>query len=68
MKVKNQILTNEINELRSIVNKYNSERPSTSISPRQCIKTINISKTPSCRVMAFSKAQMLLVSVYIPFK
>jgi len=65
IKVKNELLSDEVNKLKVIIDEVKTGRPSTTtISSQKCIKTIPISKHSSCRVMAFNKNKMLLVSVY----
>lgn len=65
-KVKNQSLCAEVKKLKTIIEILNNNQPIKASGPtysRRCLKKINLCKTPSCRVMAFNKHNMLLVSL-----
>lgn len=63
-KVKNQHLIAENERLKSVIEKSKSGLSSTTgpTTFRLCLKKINLCKNPSCRVMAFNKNTMMLVS------
>lgn len=67
MKVNNELLKEEVKRLKANIGNMKCGQLSTEVSPRQHIKTITISKNPSCRVMAFNKNAMMLVNVYTLF-
>lgn len=63
-KVKNESLCVEVKKLKTIIEGLNNNQPINVNGPtymRQCLKKISLCKTPSCRVMAFNKHNMLLV-------
>jgi hypothetical protein len=64
-KVKATFLDSEVKRLKTIVNAEIQNKASTSgpTTLRQCIKKINICKNQGCRVMAFNKNNMMMVSV-----
>jgi len=64
-KVKASYLDNEVKRLKSLVDNEVHHKPSTSgpTAIRQCLKKINLCKNQGCRVMAFNKNNMMLVSV-----
>lgn len=57
-------LDKEVKRLKTAVDEEAFDRPSTSgpTAIRQCIKKINLCKNKGCRVLAFNKANMMLVS------
>lgn len=67
-KAKNDYLVNEVNKLKCVIEEMkaghksivNSTNSSNLI--RKCLKHIHLCKTRGCRVMAFNKNSMLLVS------
>lgn len=62
-KVKNDLLSNELEKLKKIIADSKSDQPCSSgpTSIRQCIKKVNLCKDAGCRVMAYNKHNMLLV-------
>lgn len=65
-KAKYEYAATEVKKLRVLVESQKHGLPSSSnqTSNRQCLKKINLSKTNAgCRVMAFNKSKMLLVSI-----
>lgn len=65
-KVKNESLCAEVNKLKTIIERLNNNEPINFSGPthaRQCLKKISLCKSPSCRVVAFNKHNMLLVSM-----
>jgi len=64
-KVRAEILDTEVKRLNTIKHKELSSNASANglNVPPSCIKTINICKNQSCRVMAFNKNDLMLVSV-----
>jgi len=64
-KVKATFLDHEVKRLKTIVNVELQKKASISgpTTLRQCIKKINICKNLGCRVMAFNKNNMMMVSV-----
>jgi len=67
-KVQHEHLINEVRRLKTVVEGMQSGQPSTSgpTSNRSCLKKISLGKNnPGCRVLAFNKNSMLLVSFVI---
>lgn len=67
-KAKNDNLVNEVNKLKCVIeemeagHRVNVNTTNSSNVFRKCLKHIRLCKTPGCRVMAFNKNSMLLVS------
>lgn len=69
-KVKNNLLNNEVEKLKKIIedskNVQSCSSSSSSSGPtsvRQCIKKIHLCKDAGCRVMAYNKNNLLLVII-----
>lgn len=68
-KVKNNLLNNEVEKLKKIiedsknVQSCSSSSSSGPTSVRQCIKKVPLCKDAGCRVMAYNKNNLLLVII-----
>jgi len=65
-KVRASVLDTEVKRLKTLVElTAMNTTPSTSgpTAPPACIKRVSICKNPGCRVMAFNKDNLVLVSV-----
>lgn len=67
--MKHTNLREEVKRLKALVDKLVAGVPPTSVGPtsgRQCLKKIKIHGTnPDCRVIAFNRNNMLLVSILV---
>jgi len=65
-RVRASVLDTEVKRLKTLIELSTmNTTPSTSgpTSPPACIKRVTICKNPGCRVMAFNKDDLVLVSV-----